>query len=102
MAEFVTVAQTSDVPSGGMVLVELDGDSIVIANADGVFCAFGAECPHAGGPLDEGDLDGETVTCPWHGGEFNIKTGEVTAPPPMEGVPTYQIKVEGTEIQISR
>ncbi len=102
MPEFVTVAQTTDVPQGGMFLVELEDEDIAIANIGGTYYAFGAECTHAGGPLDEGDLEGETLTCPWHGGQFDVKTGEVLGPPPQEDIPTYQVKVEGTDIKIGR
>ncbi|MFQ5933055.1 MAG: Rieske (2Fe-2S) protein [Dehalococcoidia bacterium] len=102
MAEFVTVAQTSDVPEGEMLLVELDDEGIAIANVEGNYYAFSAECTHAGGPLDEGDLDGETLTCPWHGGQYDVKTGRVIGPPPQEDIPTYQVKVEGTDIKIAR
>ncbi len=80
MPEFVTVAQTADVPQGEMLLVELEDEDIAIANIGGTYYAFGAECTHAGGPLDEGDLEGETLTCPWHGGQFDVKTGEVLGP----------------------
>ena len=102
MPEFVTVAQTTDVPQGEMLLVELEDENIAIANVGGTYYAFGAECTHAGGPLDEGDLQDETLTCPWHGGEFDIKTGQVLGPPPQEDIPTYQVKVEGTDIKIAR
>ena len=102
MPEYVTVAQTSQIPPGEMLLVELEDDSIAIANVDGAFYAFEAECTHAGGPLDEGDLDGDTLTCPWHGGRFDIKTGKVLGPPPQEDLLTYEVTVEGTDIKISR
>ncbi|MFQ5873260.1 MAG: Rieske (2Fe-2S) protein [Dehalococcoidia bacterium] len=102
MPEFVTVAQTTDVPQGEMFLVELEDEDIAIANIGGTYYAFGAECPHAGGPLDEGELEGGTLTCPWHGGQFDVKTGEVLGPPPQEDIPTYQVKVEGTNIKIAR
>ena len=102
MADLVTVAQTTDVPPGEIVLVELEDESIAVANVNGVFYAFGAECTHAGGPLDEGELEGDAVICPWHGGEFDIKTGKVLGPPPQEEIPTYKVTVEGTDIKIPR
>ena len=101
MAEYVTVAQTNQISPGEVILVEVGDESIAIANVEGKYYAFGAECTHAGGPLDEGDLDGTTLTCPWHGGEFDIETGRVVGPPPQENVPTYEVRVEGTDIQIA-
>jgi nitrite reductase/ring-hydroxylating ferredoxin subunit len=102
MAEFVTIAQTTEIAEGEMVQVELGDSIIAVANVDGAFHAFDAECPHAGGPLDEGELEGETVVCPWHGGEFDVKTGEVLAPPPMEALTTFEVRVDGTNIQIAQ
>jgi len=102
MAEFVTVAQTTDVPPGSIILVDLDDEGVAIANVNGEFYAFDAECTHAGGPLDEGDLEGGTVICPWHGGEFDVKSGKVLAPPAQEEVSTYQVRVEGTNIKIAK
>jgi nitrite reductase/ring-hydroxylating ferredoxin subunit len=102
MAEFVTVAQTTDVPPGSIILVDLDDEGVAIANVNGEFYAFDAECTHAGGPLDEGDLEGGTVICPWHGGEFDVKSGKVLAPPAQEEVSTYQVRVEGTDIKIAK
>ena len=102
MAEFVTVAQTTDVPPGSIILVELADEGVAIANVNGEFYAFDAECTHAGGPLDEGDLEGDTVICPWHGGEFDVKSGKVLGLPPQEEVSTYQVKVEGTDIKIAK
>ena len=102
MAEFVTVAQTTDVPPGSIILVDLDDEGVAIANVNGEFYAFDAECTHAGGPLDEGDLEGGTVICPWPGGEFDVKSGKVLAPPAQEEVSTYQVRVEGTDIKIAK
>ena len=102
MAEFVTIAQTTDIAEGEMLQVELGDAIIAVANVEGSFHAFDAECPHAGGPLDEGELEGETLVCPWHGGEFDVKTGKVLTPPPMEGLTTFEVRVDGTDIQISQ
>ena len=59
-----------------MKLVEADGTEVVLASVDGTFFAFGNECNHVGGALEEGDLEGDTVTCRWHGAVFNVKSGE--------------------------
>ena len=63
----------SDVPPGSVLLV---GD-VAVFNVDGQLCATQARCTHRQGPLSEGTLDGSTVTCPWHGSQFNVCTGAV-------------------------
>ena len=100
MGEFVKVAETKDIAAGTGILVELGGERIALFNVDGAFYAIGDTCTHSGGPLSEGDLDGEVVTCPWHGAEFDVKTGEVVSPPAPDPVPRYRVKVEGSEILV--
>ena len=102
MADFVSVAKIGDIPPDEMLEVSLDGDPVVVANVDGTFYAFGGECTHQGGPLAEGFIEGETVTCPWHNGQFNVKTGEVEGPPPETPVATYQVRVEGEHVQVAK
>ena len=102
MGDFQTVANASEVRTGGMKLVDLDGEEVVIANVDGAFFAFGNECTHVGGPLVEGELEGETVTCPWHGSVFNVKSGEVLEEPAEDPVPTYEARVEGDDIRVRK
>ncbi len=102
MAEFVRVAGLSEVPQGEMKIVEVEGKPVVLANVDGEIYAFGGTCTHKGGPLGEGELAGDAVICPWHGGEFNVKTGEVLGPPPSRPIPTYQVQVEGDDINIAK
>ena len=69
-------------------------------NIEGTFYAMGNSCPHRGGPLGEGSLAGSTVTCPLHGAEFNVKTGEVLGPPAETGVKSYAVRVEGQDVLI--
>ena len=66
-----------------------------VFNVAGSFCATQAKCTHRGGPLNEGTLDGSTVTCPWHGSQFNVCTGAVLRSPATEPVKTYRVVVEG-------
>jgi Rieske Fe-S protein len=57
-------------------------------------------CTHRGGPLSEGDVQGTRVTCPWHGADFDLKTGALLGPPAQKGVPSYKVVVEGDDIKI--
>jgi nitrite reductase/ring-hydroxylating ferredoxin subunit len=54
----------------------------------------------SGGPLAEGELSGEVLTCPWHGGQFNVTTGEVARLPPPQNVRTYAVKIERDDILV--
>ena len=77
MAEFVTVAKTSDIEPGKMILVEVDDEDVAVANVNGEYYAFGAECPHAGGPLDEGRRRGKHCGLPvaWGGVRHDYRKG---------------------------
>lgn len=102
MAEFKTVAKLDEVPPGTLKQIMLDVDTtICLANIDGTLYAINGECTHMGGPLGEGELDGTTVTCPWHGGEFNVTTGELVGGPPDDPVAAYPVRVEGDEVQVA-
>ena len=101
MAEYETVAKASEVAPGDMKLVGVDGEEVVIANVGGEYFAFSNTCTHEGGPLVEGELDGDIVTCPWHSTPFNVKTGEaqeggVTDDP----VSVYEVHLDGDDIKI--
>jgi nitrite reductase (NADH) small subunit len=71
VAEFVTVADLSELKPGECKTVEADGRAIAIFNVAGVVYALENVCLHQGGPLGDGDLDGNVVTCPWHGWQYN-------------------------------
>jgi nitrite reductase/ring-hydroxylating ferredoxin subunit len=102
MAEFIKVAETSEIPPGRMKEVMLDGKPIAIANVAGNYYAFGGSCTHDHGPLADGDLEGKIVTCPWHFSQFDVTTGEVVEPPAEEPVRSYPVQVEGTSVFVSR
>ena len=66
-----------------------------IFNVGGNFCATQAKCPHRGGALAPGKLEGSTITCPLHGSQFNVCTGEVLRGPAIDPLMTYEVVVEG-------
>jgi len=100
MAEFVKVAQAAEIPPGQMKRVEAHGERITVANANGAFFAFADSCTHDGGPLCEGELDGETVICPWHFSRFSIRTGEVIDSPAHEAVRTYPVRIQNEAVLV--
>jgi nitrite reductase/ring-hydroxylating ferredoxin subunit len=81
----------SDVPPGSVLLV---GD-VAVFNVDGGVCATQAACPHRQGPLNEGTLEGSTVTCPWHGSKFNVCTGAVLQGPAKDPLAIYHVTIDG-------
>ena len=101
MPEFKKVADASEIPAGEMTIVEVDGEEVAIANVGGEFFAFSNTCTHRGGPLGEGILTGDVVECPFHAGQFNVRTGAVVAPPPSEPVQTYAVRVDGDDISVA-
>ena len=100
MGTFKKVAETKDVGPGSAIAVDVDGERIAIFNVDGTYHAIGDTCTHVGGPLSEGDVDGTTVTCPWHGAQFDVATGKVLGAPAGTDVKSYNVQVEGDEIQV--
>jgi len=101
MATFVQVATTHELSPGQGKLVEVNQKRIALFNTGGQFYAIDDICPHRGGPLSEGELEGETVVCPWHGAIFALRTGAVTRPPAAIGVMTYETRVQGDAIEIA-
>ncbi len=83
--------RVSDVPPGTASLV---GD-VAVFNVAGSFCATQDKCTHKQGPLSKGKLDGSTVTCPYHGAQFNVCTGAVLRGPAKDSLQTYRVSVQG-------
>jgi uncharacterized protein YbjT (DUF2867 family)/nitrite reductase/ring-hydroxylating ferredoxin subunit len=81
----------ADVAAGSCFLV---GDAVVF-NVAGQYFAAQAQCTHRHGPLNEGKLEGSTITCPWHHAQFNVTTGEVVRGPARDPLKTYRVTVEG-------
>ncbi len=101
MGNFVKVSKKFDLPPGACKHIELEGKGIAIAlyNVDGKFYAIDGTCSHMGGPLGEGDLDGNVVTCPWHGWQFDVVTGNCVIRPGTKQT-TYSVKTEGDDILV--
>ena len=94
------VAKTSDIPAGTGKVVEVGGRAIAVFNADGTFYATDNTCAHRGGPLGEGALSGKTVTCPWHGWEYDVSSG-ICRMDASIGVKRFDVRVEGDDILVA-
>ncbi len=99
MGNFVKVASRADVPDGSGKVVEAGGKKIALFNAGGTFYAIGAECKHRGGPLADGEVVGTNVTCPWHGWEYDITTGQSIDDPNVK-VGCFAVRVDGDDILV--
>ncbi|MEK6407244.1 MAG: Rieske (2Fe-2S) protein [Acidobacteriota bacterium] len=102
MSDFVKIANTSDLPPGQAMVVEIDGRTIAVFNVDGQFYALDNTCMHRGGPLGEGFVDRNnlTVQCPWHGWIYSLATG-ASPIDSMAKVEKFEVKVEEDEVKLS-
>jgi 3-phenylpropionate/trans-cinnamate dioxygenase ferredoxin component len=100
MTDFVKVAELDDLDEGELIAVEIDGEPVCLAKVDGKVYAFTGTCTHIGGPLDEGELDDDVITCPWHGAQFNVRTGKVLRGPARQDIQTYALRLEGNSILV--
>ena len=100
MGELIKVATVSDLPPGTCRQVDAGGRPVGLFNVNGTIYAIHGTCTHRGGPLGEGELDGSVVTCPWHGAQFDVTTGQVVGPPAPQGVPGYKVVVEDNLIKV--
>lgn len=99
MADFTSVAKAGDVPAGEGRVVTVDGVEVALYNVAGEFHAIDNTCVHRGGPLGEGQCEGKLVTCPWHGWQYDVTSGECQNVP-GEHVASYEVRVEGDDVQV--
>ena len=98
-SRYITVAHVDEIPPGTCRTVEIQGIFLALCNVNGTFRAVDNTCPHAGGPLGEGSLDGELLECPWHGWRFNVRTGERAENPEIT-VACLEVRVLGNHVQV--
>ena len=100
MGDWMTVAKRSEVKPGQAKAVQVKGQAVALFNVDGAFYAIEDACSHVGGPLSEGALSGTTVTCPWHGADFDVTSGKVLGPPAAEHLKRYPVQVQGDDVKL--
>ncbi len=83
---------SADFAEGAMKRVEAGSVPVVVTRLGGKLYAMSATCSHAGGPLDEGKLDGDIVTCPWHGSRFCVRDGSVLGGPATFSQPAWKVE----------
>ncbi len=96
----IKVAKVSDIPVGSAKGVTTGGVTVAVFHrAEGWFAIEG-RCTHKGGPLAEGEVQGTTVTCPWHGGQYDIRTGSLIGGPPPRPVRAFPVVIEGEDVAL--
>ena len=95
----VRVASVTDVPPGTGRTVTVGARAVALFNVDGTFYAIDGTCLHRGGPVGDGDLEDRVVTCPWHGWQYDVTTGEHTFDRSI-GLRRYTVRVEGDDVLI--
>ncbi len=99
--EFVPVLDEEELPQNGMRRVSANGAEVLLSrSSSGEVCAIASICGHFGGPLDEGDREGDTVVCPWHKSRFQLCSGEAIDGPAVFPQPRYETRVRDGKIEV--
>ncbi len=99
MSDYTTVTSTSDLQPGQGRCYEVGSTHVAVFNVEGTFYAIDNICPHANGPLGEGDLEDSVVSCPLHGWTFDVTTGQCGFMPDVS-VKTYPCRLDGDQVQV--
>jgi len=100
MADFLKCASLSELAPGASKTAEVNGKAVALFNVAGTVYCLDNTCLHRGGPLGEGTLEGDVVTCPWHLWQYNVRTGENLMNPAVK-VAVYPVEVDGEDIKIA-
>jgi 3-phenylpropionate/trans-cinnamate dioxygenase ferredoxin subunit len=100
MANWLDVAGADELTSGSRRVIDMDGVAVAVFNLGGEYFAFQDICPHDGGELANGELEGDVIICPRHGARFSIRTGAVLGPPAYEDVRIYSVRVFEGKVQV--
>ncbi len=95
---FVEAAKTADLMPGQGKTVRARGRDYALFNLDGEYFCIDNECPHQDGPLGDGEIEGDSVLCPWHAWQVNIRTGDVLGT--SQCVAKHACKIEGDMVLI--
>ncbi len=98
--EFVPVATTSEVGPGQRMLLNVGDLSLAVFNIAGEYFAIADICSHDAGPVGEGEVEGQVIECPRHGGRFDLRSGKAIQLPAVEDIPAYPVRVEGDQILV--
>ncbi len=94
------VAKLSEIAPGTTRRVVVDSTEVLLCNVEGKIYAIEDVCTHDGGPLDQGELEGECVVCPRHGATFDVRTGDALTLPAVLPLMTFDVTIEGDDIYV--
>lgn len=101
MPDWTDIADADELPEGGRLCVKVAGRPLVVLNVAGELYAIDNECPHAGRPLEDGEVRGKTITCPYHGYAYNLATGASLDYPDIEPpVQTHPARLAQGRVQV--
>jgi 3-phenylpropionate/trans-cinnamate dioxygenase ferredoxin subunit len=100
VSDFQRVCSLSELPAEGVIGVEVDGEPVAVARADGEVFALRDVCSHAEVALSEGEIEGQTIECWLHGSRFDLVTGRPTGLPATKPVPVYPVKIDGDDVLV--
>jgi nitrite reductase/ring-hydroxylating ferredoxin subunit len=98
--DFVEVGAPGEFPEGALRRVQAGPMPVLVTRRNGQLLAIGAVCSHAGGPLDEGTVDGDGVVCPWHGSRFRLADGAVTDGPATFSQPPFEVRERDGRVEV--
>ena len=99
MVGFVKMATLGEIPPGAALEIEHEGRIVALFNVNGTISAIDGICPHQGGPLADGPVEGSCVTCPWHGWQFDVNSGTSSVNSRVKQQ-VYEVKLEGDDIWV--
>jgi nitrite reductase/ring-hydroxylating ferredoxin subunit/uncharacterized membrane protein len=102
VTEWTPVIRVSDLAEGVLQKVDARGTPVLLHRSGTVISAIGNTCSHAGGPLNEGTIEGERVVCPWHSSRFELRTGRVRGGPATISQVRYETRVQDGQIEVRR
>lgn len=97
----IIVGKASDIPPGQMKKISVDGKEILVVNYEGTFFAIDDTCTHAGASLSEGQLQDSTITCGWHGAQFDCKSGKLAKfPAKINDLKSYNVILDSDQVLV--
>jgi nitrite reductase/ring-hydroxylating ferredoxin subunit len=98
--ESIQFPQVKPPGPGEAIRIDVKGVPVAVFNIGGELRAIDARCTHRGGPLEKGSVTGRIVTCPWHGSQFDLDTGQVVRGPATTGERSYPVRLEGNVLVV--
>lgn len=100
MSEFIHAASVSEMPESGKLCLEVNDQFVVVVRIEDSYFCLDDVCTHDGGPLGEGELNDFCISCPRHGAQFDVRTGEAVTMPATEPTKVHEVRIEDGKILV--